>query len=432
MGQYHAAALNMLHMVGVGPFITMPLLLATLGGPQAMLGWVLGAVIALCDGMIWAELGTALPGSGGPYIYLREGFGAIGLGGLLSFLFVWQIVLTAPLSLAAGCVGFADYLGSIWHLPPHGYVWVAAAAALACLALLYRNISGTRVLSYVLWVALAVTVAWIFAAALPHAQWARLEFTPVPGGHWFRGLGHATRYAMYDYAGYWTVNYFAAEVRQPERTIPRVVLGSVIVVAVLYIVMNAAIVAALPWNVAVHSRAIVTDLFRRVAGPEAAVAMTILILVITLASLYAAMLSYSRVPYAAARDGNFFRLFGHLHRKKNFPDYALLLIGGLAALACVFSLGELIEFLLVLQVLMKFIPQIGAQALIRWKRRDLRLPFRMWLYPLPALVALAGWLYIAVTAAWGAVGVGLGLVAIGVVAYFWRERRRAATEARPA
>ncbi|HZT73721.1 MAG TPA: APC family permease [Terriglobales bacterium] len=424
VGVWHGAALNVLHMVGVGPFITMPLLLATLGGPQAMLGWVLGAVVALCDGLIWAELGAALPRSGGPYVYLREGFGVIGLGRLLSFLFVWQIVLTAPLSLATGCVGFADYLAAILPISARALPFVAAGAALACVAILYRNISGTRLLSYFLWVLLAGAVVWLLAAAWPHMELARLRFAPWPrGGAVFRGLGHATRYAMYDYAGYWTVNYVAAEVREPGKVIPRAVLWAVGAVAALYLMMTAGIVAALPWSVAVHSTAIATDLMRAVAGPAAATVMTMLILAITLASLFAGMLGYSRVPYAAAEDGNFFRVFRHLHPRQRFPDYSLLLIGGLAMLACVFSLSRLIEFLLVLQVFMKFVPQVGAQWLIRWKRRDLRLPFRMWLFPLPSLIALAGWLYIAVTADLGAVGVCLALVAAGVLAFYTREAR---------
>ncbi|MGH9472466.1 MAG: APC family permease [Terriglobales bacterium] len=423
VGAWQGTTLNMLHMVGVGPFITMPLLLATLGGPQAMLGWALGAVVALADGLIWAELGAALPGAGGPYVYLREGFGTIGLGRLLSFLFVWQIVLTAPLSMATGCVGFADYFAALVPVPQGALPLVAAGAAALCVVILYRNIGGTRVISYVLWALLIATIVWLLAAALPHAELARLRFTAWPRGGLFRGLGHATRYAMYDYAGYWTVNYVAAEVREPGRTIPRSVLWAILAVAALYLVMTAGIIAAMPWSAAVHSQAIVTDLMRSVAGPWAAALMTVLILAITLASLYAGLLGYSRVPYAAALDGNFFRTMGHVHAKKLFPDYSLLLLGGLAMLACLLSLSRLIEFLLLLQIFMKFVPQVGAQWLIRWRRKDLRLPFRMWLYPLPSLVALAGWLYIAVTAQLGAVGVCLALVAVGVGAFYWREAR---------
>jgi len=424
VGLPHATALNMLHMVGIGPFITMPLLLATMGGPQAMVGWVLGAIVALADGLVWAELGAALPGSGGPYLYLREAFGSRTFGRLLAFVFIWQIVLTAPLSLAAGCVGFADYAARVVPLTLGERPWIAAAAAGLCVVLLYRNIRKTRLVSYALWGGLMAVVVILIAVGLPHAHWANLRFTAWPHGRdGFLRLGAATRYAMYDYAGYWTVNYFAAEVRDPARTIPRCILWSVGGVAALYLVMNTIIVAVLPLNVALHSTAVVTDLMLQVAGPRAALAMTLLILALTLASLYSALLGYSRVPYAAAADNNFFPLFRHLHPREQFPDYSLLLIGLLAAVACLFSLSHLIEYLLVLQILMKFLPQIAAQVALR-RRPGFPLPFKMWLYPLPLLVALAGWTYIAVTANKGAVGVGLLLAAAGVSAFLLRARHR--------
>src|SRR5215831_7799226 len=109
VGLWGATTLNMIDMIGVGPFITIPLIVAAMGGPQAMLGWILGAVLALCDGMVWAELGAAMPGSGGSYRYLKEIYGPAGLGRLMSFLFVWQLSFSAPLSIASGCIGLAHY-----------------------------------------------------------------------------------------------------------------------------------------------------------------------------------------------------------------------------------------------------------------------------------------------------------------------------------
>src|SRR5205823_14824634 len=109
-----ATALNMIDMIGVGPFITIPLIIGAMGGPQAMLGWVLGALFALCDGMIWAELGAAMPGSGGSYRYLNKIYGPNRLGRLFSFLFIWQLSFSAPLSIASGCVGLAQYAAYLW------------------------------------------------------------------------------------------------------------------------------------------------------------------------------------------------------------------------------------------------------------------------------------------------------------------------------
>src|SRR2546421_6956405 len=101
-----ATMLNMIDMIGVGPFITLPLIIAAMAGPQAILGWVFGAALAMCDGLVWAELGAAMPGSGGSYRYLNEIYGKGRLGRLISFLFVWQLTFSAPLSIASGCIGF--------------------------------------------------------------------------------------------------------------------------------------------------------------------------------------------------------------------------------------------------------------------------------------------------------------------------------------
>src|SRR6185369_15302123 len=105
VGLGSATTLNMIDMIGVGPFITLPLIVGAMGGPQAMLGWVLGALLAVCDGLVWAELGAAFPGAGGSYQYLSRIYGPSRWGRLFAFLFVWQISFSAPLSIASGAVG---------------------------------------------------------------------------------------------------------------------------------------------------------------------------------------------------------------------------------------------------------------------------------------------------------------------------------------
>src|SRR5437764_6035470 len=109
VGLAGATTLNMIDMIGVGPFIRMPLIIAAMGGPQAMLGWILGALLVMCDGLVWAELGASMPESGGPYNYLKEIYGANRLGRLMSFLFIWQLTFSAPLSIASGSLGLAQY-----------------------------------------------------------------------------------------------------------------------------------------------------------------------------------------------------------------------------------------------------------------------------------------------------------------------------------
>ncbi|MGH9453676.1 MAG: APC family permease, partial [Terriglobia bacterium] len=128
LGLIQATALAITDMVGIGPYITIPLLLATMGGPQAMIGWFVGALLAFCDGLVWAELGAALPKAGGSYNYLRAAYGPATVGRWLSFLMVWQIMFSAPLSVASGSIGFADYMH---YLLPGLSEWgVRALAAL--------------------------------------------------------------------------------------------------------------------------------------------------------------------------------------------------------------------------------------------------------------------------------------------------------------
>src|SRR6267378_2767940 len=142
-GLLHATALNMTNMIGIGPFITIPLLMSALGGPQAMLGWAIALIIVLCDGMVWSELGAALPGSGGSFGYLRHGYGAATVGRLMGFLFVWQFILSGPLEIASGYIGFSQYLGYIWKgITPRQTMLVVAVVGLVNLALLYRRIKS--------------------------------------------------------------------------------------------------------------------------------------------------------------------------------------------------------------------------------------------------------------------------------------------------
>ncbi|MGH9842466.1 MAG: APC family permease [Blastocatellia bacterium] len=425
MGLLQSTAANMLEMIGIGPFITIPLIIAAMGGPQAMIGWILGALIAICDGLVWAELGAAMPGSGGSYHYLLQAYGPRQLGRLMSFLFIWQTVCTAPFSIASGAVGFSNYTRYLW---PAMSAWqgklLAAGLCLAVTALLYRDIRTIGRLSVVLWVVVLLTVGWVLAAGLANFQLHRaLDFPPDAfklSPLFFTGLGMATLNAVYDYGGYNNVCFFAGEVKEPGRVVPRAILISILVVAAMYLVMSITIIGVVPWREAMHSQAIVADFIQRLYGDKAAVVMTLLILWTTFASIFAVMLGYSRVPYAAAADGRFFKPFARLHPNKNFPTFSLLLIGVTSALACWFNLATLITALIVIQTIARDIAQVFAVTLIRRLRPDIRRPFKMWLYPLPSLIALAGWIYILGTNGWKFILLGVGLMALGSAAYLWQ------------
>ncbi|MGC2195066.1 MAG: APC family permease [Terriglobales bacterium] len=427
LGLFEAISANMLEMIGVGPFITIPLLLSTMNGPQAMIGWLLGAIVAGCDGLVWAELGAAMPGTGGPYRYLREAYGPNGLGKLMSFLFIWETIFLAPLSIGAGAVGFAQYAK---FLRPAMGMWegraVAVSVCLVVTCLLYRDIRSVGRLSMVLWVVVILTALAVTTAGLLNFQVRRVfDFPPhafVLSKQFFVGLGGATLLAMYDYGGYNNACFFAGEVRQPERVIPRSILISIALVACLYLTMNLTIIGVIPWREAMHSTFIVSDLMQKLYGSTVAQVMTGLILFTTFASLFAVLLGYSRVPYAAAIDGRFFAVFGRLHRTKNFPYISVAFIGISSAFASLLDLSDLITALIVIQVLVQFMAQVVAVTLIRRYRPDIRRPFQMWLYPLTSIIAFAGWGFILAASGLKFILWGFALVAFGVCAYLWRAR----------
>ena len=428
VGVSGATALNMIDMIGVGPFITMPLIIAAMGGPQAMLGWIFGALLVMCDGLVWAELGASMPKSGGPYYYLKEIYGERKLGRLMSFLFIWQLTFSAPLSIASGCLGFALYatyafpsLGitlfqrdSNINLPLLGDLGVSIAASyatfvaiglcLVCVVLLYRKITVIQRLSKFLWVGVIVTIAWIIFAGLSNFDPAiAFDFPPdafTLRPEFFLGLGSALLIAVYDYWGYYNVNFFAGEVHEPEKTIPRAIIVSIALVALIYIVMNIAILGVIPWRDFGESansdarRYVISVFMEKLYGPTAGIIATLLIMWTAFSSVFSLLLGYSRVPYAAALDGNYFKVFSKLHPEHRFPYVSLLTLGGIAALFCFLRLADVIAALVVIRIIIQFLAQIIGLMILRSTRPEAPRPFRMWLYPLPAIVAVLGFIYV--------------------------------------
>jgi amino acid transporter len=430
LGLLEATSANMLEMIGVGPFITIPLILTTMNGPQAMLGWLLGALVAICDGLVWAELGAAMPGTGGPYRYLSEAFGPKRLGRLMSFLFIWETVCLAPLSIGAGAVGFAQYTKFLW---PHMNWWEGKVVAVAVCALitvlLYRDIRSVGRLSIVLWVVVIFTALAVTAAGVANFHLSRvLDFPPHAftfSRQFFVGLGGATLLAMYDYGGYNNACFFAGEIKRPEYVIPRSILVSILLVGILYLTMNVSIIGVIPWREAMHSTFIVSDLMQRVYGSTVAKVMTGFVLFTTFASLFAVLLGYSRVPYAAAVDGRFFSAFGRLHPTRNFPWVSLIFMGVSSAVASLLDLSDLITALVVIQVLVQFMAQVVAVTMIRRYRPDIQRPFQMWFYPVTSVIAFAGWGFILVASGLKFILWGIALIAVGIGAYLWRARVQA-------
>jgi amino acid transporter len=337
-GLLQATALNMSNMVGVGPFITIPLIIASMGGPQCMLGWLLGAVLAVCDGLVWSELSAAMPGTGGTYLYLREIFRKTGLGGILAFLFIWQFILSGPLEIASGYIGFAQYVGYFWRdMGWWGTRLVCIAVGLAVVVLLYRRVTAVGRLTVVLWLGMLATVLWIIASGLANFH-SSLVFDFPPNAFTFTrgfaaGLGSAMLIAMYDFMGYYDICYVGGEVRDPARTIPRSILYSVLVIAAIYTLMNLSIIAVVPWREAMQSKFVASLFIEKLYGARAAGVVTALVMWTAFASVFALLFGYSRITYAAAADGRFFKSFAHLHSQGRFPDVSLLVLGGLSIVA---------------------------------------------------------------------------------------------------
>ncbi len=431
LGLLQASALNMSNMVGAGPFITIPLMLETMHGPQAMIGWFVGLLIAVCDGLVWSELSVAMPSSGGTYEYLRQAFDPRRFGRFMAFLFVFQYLFSGPAEIASGAIGFGMYLNYLYAGSPLLIKALPPLVCLVCTALLYRRIESIGKLAVVMWSGMLATIAIIIALGLWNFDASKLQFPPdafrLDRG-FFTGLGAAMLIAMYDYLGYYDVCYVAEEVKEPRRVLPASILISVVAVAAIYFLMNLSLISVVPWQEAIGSPArqyLASEFMERVAGRPAAIAVTLMILWTALASVFALMLGASRILYAAARDGFFFRAFARLHPTGQFPYLALLTIGVLSAVASLFKLDEVINGLIVVRVAVQFVGQIIALFFLHHVRRDVPLPFRMWFYPLPALVALVGWLYIFCTAQLVYIQMTAAVIAAGGAAYLvwsWRTR----------
>jgi amino acid transporter len=434
-GLLQATALNMSNMIGIGPFITIPLLMSALGGPQALLGWLVALVIVIADGLIWAELGASLPGSGGTYRYLREGFGER-WGRFAAFLFIWQFILSGPLEIASGYIGFASYARYIWpELTTTGTMLVAMAVGVANIALLYRRIGAIGALTVSLWIGTLITTFAVIATGAVNFD-ARRAFDFPPGAFQFSlgfllGLGAASRVGIYDYLGYYDICYIGDEVKEPGRVIPRSILISVFAVALIYIGINLSIIGVVSWREFVpasdhpESNFIVSTFMERIYGSRVATFFTFLILWTAFGSVFALLLGYSRIPYAAALDGNFFKAFARLHPTEGFPTVSLLVIGAIAIVCSALSLDVVISVLLTTRMLVQFIGQIVALTALRRARPDLPRPFRVWLYPLPNLVALFGWIFLFATSGTEAILYGLLMLGLGVAAFFaWSKHTR--------
>ena len=426
IGPVQATAINMTQMCGIGPFVTIPAMVATIGGPEAMFGWIIGAIVALADGLIWAELGAAMPGAGGTYIYLREAF-QYRTGRLMPFLFVWSAVLFIPLIMSTGIIGLVQYLG---YLIPGvtdesgntalGKV-IGVGITLLIMVALFRKIGQIGKLTSVLFVVMLIAVLSTIVAAFTHFSGAQaFAFTPGAfGGHgtFWAGLGAGLIIAIYDYLGYNTTAYLGAEMRDPGRTIPRSIVFSILGIMSLYFLLQIGVLGAVPLDELKTATSVASTVLEQAWGSGTAQVITVLIVVAAIGSVFAGLLGGSRVPFEAARDKVFLPVFGRLHPKLNLPTAGVLTMGVITMIGSLFTLTNIINAAVATLVIIQSLAQVAAIVVLRRRQPNLVRPYRQWLYPLPTVIALIGWVYIYISASWLSIGLSACWILLGAIAF---------------
>ncbi len=421
IGLLQATSINMIDMIGIGPFVVMPMVIGMMGSHLFLWAWIFGAATALIDGMIWSELGAAYPLAGGSYNFLKEAYGPKG-GRLMSFLFVWQTCLQAPLVVASGAIGFSQYCSYLIPLGAIGKKAVSGAVIMLIVLLLYRNIKTIGKISVLLWSGVIITILWIIVSGFTHSQVA-YSFLPAKDESFFSmafmlAVGQASVKTIYSYLGYYNVCHLGGEIKDPQRNIPRSIFISIFGIAILYLCMNVSIVGVIPWQQAMKSDFIVSTFMEKIYGTKAAMIATLLVMWVAFASLFAVVLGYSRVPYAAAADGSFFPVFARLHPVKGFPYVSLLFIGGIGFIfSLLFKLSHVINAILAMRILVQFVAQAIGAVQLRRRNGKKNLPFKMWLYPLPVIFSVLIWLFVFYSTgkiAW----FGLLMALAGVVVFY--------------
>lgn len=426
LGLLQATAINMTDMVGIGPFITLPMVIHILNGPYFLYAWLAGAALSMVDAMIWSELGTAFPKAGGSYNFLKETYGKSRMGRLMSFLFVWQTMIQAPLVIASAAIGFAGYFSYLVPLTTLESKLVSGSVVICIVILLFRKIEAIGKISVLLWGAVLFTMLWIIGGGITHGNFLA-PVKHINDGLTFNmtfvaALGFASVKSVYSYLGYYNICHLGGEIINPSRNIPRSMFLSIAGIALLYLLMNISVASVIPWQVAKDSEFVISLFMQQLAGPKAATIITCLILLVSFASVFSATLGYSRIPYAAAADGAFFKVFARLHPTGHFPYVSLLVLGAIAfVFSLLFKLSDVISAILSMRILIQFIGQAIGLYLLR-KQKQITFPYKMPFFPLPIVLAIMMWIGILISTGFKMVAGGLTAIIIGIIVYFIKAR----------
>ncbi|MEO9020746.1 MAG: amino acid permease [Ginsengibacter sp.] len=423
LGLWHASAINMIDMVGIGPFITLPMVIGMMNGPYFLYAWIAGAFLSIVDGMVWSELGAAFPRAGGSYNFLKEAYGKNGAGKMMSFLFVWQTMIQAPLVIASAAIGFAKYFSFLLPLTSVTEKLVSGGVVILIVVLLYRKIDAIGKISIFLWSGVIVTMFWIIGGGIVHGNFLE-PVRNINSGltvdyAFVTAIGFASVKSVYSYLGYYNVCHLGSEIKNPSKNIPRSMFISIIGIAFLYFFMNVSVVSVIPWQQAKDSEFVISEFMEVLLGHTAATIVTCLVLWVAFASVFSATLGYSRIPYAAAADGEFFKIFAKLHPTKNFPYISLLYLGCVAFIFSMFlKLSVVISAILAMRIMIQFIGQAVGLLILRSKKNNDQFPYKMPLFPLPVILAIAMWLFILISTGSKLMLSGLLVIFLGAIVYF--------------
>lgn len=422
-----ATAINMIDMVGIGPFITLPMVIGMMNGPWFLYAWLAGAALSFLDAMVWSELGAAFPKAGGSYQFLRYSFGEEKGGRLMSFLFVWQTMIQAPLVIASAAIGFSEYFSFLVPLSPVMSKVVSACLVIFVITLLYRKIDSIGKISTILWAGVIITLFWVIGGGIVHGNFLEpirhINDGITLNAAFVAALGFASVKSVYSFLGYYNICHLGAEIKNPQKNIPRSMFISIAGITILYLAMNVSVVSVIPWEQAKESHFVVSEFMQVLMGTAAAKVVTVLILWVAFSSVFSATLGYSRIPFAAAEDGQFFKIFARVHPTKGFPHISLLFLGIVALVfSMLFRLSEVISAILAMRIIVQFIGQaVGLMVLHRRKKISF-FPFRMPLYPIPAVIAIAMWCFVLVSTGSTLVKLALIIIAIGIIVFLIKSR----------
>jgi amino acid transporter len=429
-----ATSINMIDMVGIGPFVVMPFVVAQFKDGLFIWAWIFGAITAFVDAMIWSELGAKYPLAGGTYNFNRIAFGEKG-GRLMSFLYVWQTSIQAPLVMASAAIGFAEYLTYIVPMYEWQQKMVSGGLVILVFLLLYRKIESIGKISVVMGIIVMLTIAWIIISGLSNQEHT-VKFIPSGEESFFSyafwaAISHASVKTVYAYLGYYNVCHLGGEIKNPGRNIPRSIFISIFGIATLYLLMNISVMGVINWDsVNKGDKYLVSTFMEQLYGSTAGTIVTVLILCVAFSSLFALVLGYSRVPYAAAVDGNYFKAFAKLHPTKNFPYISLIFLCALGFIfSLLFKLSQVISSILAMRIIVQFIAQAVGVVLLRKKSGTKDLPFKMWLFPVPVILSIVIWIFLFISTGWFALWGSLITVA-GVIVYLVKNRVTAEAQRR--